>query len=107
MAEAYERPTLEGLLRAREVVAQHLEPTPLRSFSALSAELGCELHLKLECLQPTGAFKIRGGLHLISSLAEAERRAGVAAASTGNHGQSIALAARIYGVQAIQSHQWT
>lgn len=57
--------------------------------------------MKHENFQPTGAFKVRGGINLVSRLSEAERRSGVIAASTGNHGQSIAYAARLFGVSAV------
>jgi threonine dehydratase len=57
--------------------------------------------LKLETATPIGAFKVRGGLNLLAQLPDAERRLGVITASTGNHGQSIAYAARTFGVRAI------
>ncbi len=57
--------------------------------------------VKHENHQPVGAFKVRGGVHLISQLDAQQRRAGVIAASTGNHGQSVAYAARLFGVRAI------
>jgi threonine dehydratase len=67
----------------------------------LSKRLGFEAYVKCENLQPTGAFKVRGGIYLISKLSEEERRKGVITASTGNHGQSIAYAASLFGVKAI------
>jgi threonine dehydratase len=69
--------------------------------AALAAKLGCEIYLKCENLQPIGAFKIRGGLNLMANLPEEIRAKGVVTASTGNHGQSIAYAAREFGVRAI------
>ena len=62
--------------------------------------LGCEAWVKHENHNPTGAFKIRGGLNLVAQLSADERRRGVISASTGNHGQSIALASRIHGVKS-------
>ncbi len=67
----------------------------------LSAELGCQAWVKFENLQPVGAFKIRGGLNLLSHLSPEERKRGVVTASTGNHGQSIAYAARVFSTHAL------
>ena len=94
------RPTLRDILRARKVIRNYLRPTPLIGYPALNAVLGYELLIKHENHQPIGAFKLRGGIFLISRLGEAERERGVIAASTGNHGQSIAYAARLFGVPA-------
>src|SRR5213594_5234230 len=63
-------------------------------------EAGRRLHLKAENLQRTGSFKIRGAVNKIGSLSEAERKAGVVAASAGNHGQAVAWAAREAGIEA-------
>lgn len=79
----------------------HLAPTPLRRSPAVSNMLDADVYLKHEHHLPTGAFKVRGGVNLISQLTPAEREAGVIAASTGNHGQSVAYAARLFGVKAI------
>jgi threonine dehydratase len=62
--------------------------------------MGCEMLVKCENMLPTGAFKVRGGLYYMSQLSQDERSRGVVAASTGNHGQSIAYAASVYGTQA-------
>lgn len=93
-------PTLADVLRARLAIAPHLRPTPTLESPSLDEALGCRAVLKCENLNPTGAFKVRGGVNLLSSLAPAERARGVAAASTGNHAQSVAFAARIFGVPA-------
>src|SRR5262249_1153660 len=61
---------------------------------------GAEVFVKHENHQPVGAFKVRGGINLVSQLSAEERERGVIAASTGNHGQSIAYAARLFGVPA-------
>ena len=98
---ALEAPTFQDVLRARSVVRRYLEPTPLMSRPALDERLGFSAYLKCENLQPIGAFKIRGGLFLMSRLSQAERERGVVTASTGNHGQSIAYAAREFGVRAV------
>ena len=94
-------PTLQDVYRARQIVSRYLSPTPLIRSSGMSEALGCEAYLKLETATPIGAFKVRGGINLISQLSQEERERGVIAASTGNHGQSIAYAARLFGVRAI------
>lgn len=96
-----EAPTIQDVLRARTVVERYLDPTPLISRPALDDRLGFSAYFKCENLQPIGAFKIRGGLNLMSRLSEEERGRGVITASTGNHGQSIAYAAREFGVRAV------
>jgi threonine dehydratase len=94
------RPTFADILRARRVVSHYLPRTPLLPSLSLSRLLGFHLHLKYENHQPIGAFKVRGGLNLVSALGAGERSRGVITASTGNHGQSIAYAARTFGVRA-------
>ncbi len=89
------------LLKAQQNLRAYLRPTPLFHYPALSAMIGAETWVKHENHQPVGAFKVRGGVHLISQLDDAQKRAGVIAASTGNHGQSVAYAARLFGVRAI------
>ena len=93
-------PTMADVTRAREVIAQYLQPTPLLSSPALDARLGFRALLKCENLQPIGAFKVRGGLFLLSDLDPEQRARGIVTASTGNHGQSIAYAAREFGTRA-------
>jgi len=100
MAKIWE-PTIVDVLEARKVIAGYLKPTPLLKPSALEALLGCEVFLKCENMQPVGAFKVRGGLNLMARLTSEERQNGVITASTGNHGLSIAYAARAFGVRAI------
>jgi threonine dehydratase len=96
-----QRPTFADVLRARRIVGRYLPRTPLLPSLSLSKLLGFQLYLKFENQQPIGAFKVRGGLNLISSLGVSERTRGVITASTGNHGQSIAYAARTFGVRAV------
>jgi threonine dehydratase len=95
------KPTIKDVLAARRRIQPYLLKTPLHQYSALSDAVGCEVHVKHENHQPTGAFKIRGGINLVSQLSAEEKRRGVVTASTGNHGQSIALASRMFGVRAI------
>ena len=93
-------PTLADVLEARRRIAPHLRPTPLYGYPALDQLLGAEIVVKHENHQPVGAFKVRGGVNLVSQLSMDERERGVIAASTGNHGQSIAYAGRLFGVPA-------
>ncbi len=93
-------PTYEDVLRARKQIAPYLPRTPLREYPALNDLVGTRVFIKHENHQPTCAFKVRGGINLISQLSDEERARGVIAASTGNHGQSVAYAARLFGVGA-------
>ena len=94
-------PTLSDVLSARRQIAPYLRPTPLYAYPALSELVGAEVWVKHENHQPIGAFKVRGGVNLVSRLDDAERRRGVVTASTGNHGQSISFAGRLFGVRAV------
>jgi threonine dehydratase len=94
-------PTLADVLKARLALKPHLVPTPVLDSSALALALGCQAVLKCENLNPTGAFKVRGGINLLAALEPEVRMRGVVAASTGNHGQSVAYAARIFGSPAM------
>lgn len=94
-------PTFMDVLQARSVISNYLSPTPTHHYPALDSLLGARVYVKHENYQPIGAFKVRGGINLISRLTDAEREQGVITASTGNHGQSIAYAARLFGVRAV------
>lgn len=94
-------PGLRDVLRARKVLRGYLPPTPLVRYPALDQMIGAEVYIKHENAQPVGAFKVRGGVYLMSQLSDEERQRGVIAASTGNHGQSVAYAARLFGARAI------
>ncbi len=96
-----ERPTFQDVLLAKRLIAPYLRPTPLFRYPALDKEVGTEIYVKHENHQPIGAFKIRGGINLMAQLSADERTRGVITASTGNHGQSVAYAARLFGVNAI------
>jgi threonine dehydratase len=93
-------PTLTDVLEARRRISPYLRPTPLFGYASLNELVGTEVFVKHENHQPVGAFKVRGGVNLVSQLTAEERQRGVIAASTGNHGQSIAYAARLFGVPA-------
>jgi len=93
-------PTLADVHEARRRIAPHLRETPLFRYAGLDDVLGAEVHVKHENHQPVGAFKVRGGVNLVSRLSGEERERGVITASTGNHGQSIAFAARLFDMPA-------
>jgi threonine dehydratase len=94
-------PDLADVLAARQRIAPYLQPTALYRYPALDAVTGTEVWVKHENHQPVGAFKVRGGVNLLSQLGADERSRGVIAASTGNHGQSVAYAADLFGVRAV------
>ena len=91
-------PTYTDVLEALPRVHAVLQPTLLRNWPGLSEVLGFDCWLKHENHQPVGAFKVRGGVNLVGTLSRDERCAGILGVSTGNHGQSLAFAARHFGV---------
>jgi threonine dehydratase len=93
-------PTLADVFKARRAIAPYLPATPVLEPAGLASVLGCRVLLKCENLNPTGAFKVRGGINLLAALEPTARARGVVAASTGNHGQSVAYAARLFGTKA-------
>jgi threonine dehydratase len=100
MSTSLSIPTFSDVLLARKRIQPYLARTPLYSYPALNALIGARVYVKHENYMPVGAFKVRGGINLISQLTPEERERGVIAASTGNHGQSVAYAARLFGVKA-------
>ncbi|HJR44353.1 MAG TPA: pyridoxal-phosphate dependent enzyme, partial [Actinomycetota bacterium] len=95
-----ETPTFSGVLEARRQIAPFLPRTPMFPNPRLERLLGTPVWVKHENHQPTGAFKVRGGVNLIAQLSSEQRERGVIAASTGNHGQSVAYGAQQFGVRA-------
>lgn len=93
--------SFDGVLAAAEALAAHLVPTPTWRYAALSDAVGRDVVVKHENVNPTGSFKVRGGLTLASRLDADERSAGLVTCSTGNHAQSIAFAARVAGTRAV------
>jgi threonine dehydratase len=93
-------PTLLDVVAARERIRPYLNRTPLTYYHGLSSPLGCEVWVKHENHQPIGAFKVRGGINLLSRMSKEDLAKGVITASTGNHGQSIAYASRLFGAKA-------
>ncbi len=93
-------PTFRDVLAAQRRIRSYLARTPMYRYPAIDALIGTEVYIKHENYQPVGAFKVRGGVNLVSQLGPEERQRGVIAASTGNHGQSVAYAARLFGMKA-------
>jgi threonine dehydratase len=94
-------PTLAELEAAAALVYELMPPTPQYRWPLLEERCGCELWVKHENHTPAGAFKVRGGIVYFDALARATPRvAGVVAATRGNHGQSVGLAARRHGIPA-------
>ena len=93
-------PTVNDVEAAMSRIRPHVTETPLWPSSDLSERSGATVFLKLESLQRTGSFKIRGALNRLTQLSEVERARGVIAWSSGNHAQGVALAARLVGTTA-------
>jgi threonine dehydratase len=93
--------TLEDIRKAHERIKQYVYRTPLYSNLSLSKETGAEIFVKLECYQPTGVFKIRGAFNIELENFELIKSRGVVTASSGNHGLSVAYAARTLGVDCL------
>src|SRR5215510_1079725 len=94
-------PTFEDIVAARKFIADYLPKTPLIRVPQISAALDCDYYAKLENLQPTGAFKVRGGVNLVGNEVKPDRNPTLITASTGNHGQSIAYGGRLFGARVI------
>ena len=92
-------PTISDVYDARRAIASHVHRTPLRRVPGLCESLDADVWVKHENLQLLGAFKVRGGINLVSRTSEEERARGFVTASSGNHGQSIAYAAQQFGAK--------
>lgn len=92
--------TVREIREARERIAPYITQTPLVRLRNLDAYLGCEVYAKAECMQVTGAYKLRGAMNKALSLTEEELSRGLVAASSGNHGKAIAYAAKLLGAKA-------
>src|SRR3982750_4829832 len=95
-----EAPTFQDVLLAKRQIKPYLQRTPMRSYPAVNGLVGATVFIKHENVQPTCAFKVRGGVNLVSQMSDEERGRGVIAASTGNHGQSVAYGAHLFNVAA-------
>jgi threonine dehydratase len=93
-------PTFQDVLLARRQISPYLSPTPMHSYAAINELIGTTVFIKHENYQPVCAFKVRGGVNLVSQMSDEEKARGVIAASTGNHGQSVAYAAHLFDVEA-------
>lgn len=95
-----DHPTIQDIREAQERLKPHIRHTPLLRAEKIEKAAGCQLYLKPETLQITGAFKIRGALNKALSLPREEIANGIIATSSGNHAQGLAYAARMLGVKA-------
>lgn len=93
--------SFEDIEAAAVRIASALPKTPAWSYPLLDALVGVEVVVKHENVQPTGAFKVRGGVSLFTTMPERDRARGVVTASTGNHAQSLAYGARLVGSRAV------
>ena len=91
-------PTFEDIVRAKGVLSGTIRKTPLQTSRTFSGLAGTNLFLKLECLQVTGSFKVRGAFVKISTLSDERAGHGVIAASAGNHAQGVAYAATLKNI---------
>ncbi|OHV42069.1 MULTISPECIES: threonine ammonia-lyase [Pseudofrankia] len=89
-------PTFDDIAAARDLLAGHLPATPMWTYPALNAAVGVTIYVKHENVQPTGAFKVRGGLTLLAGMSSERRARGTITYSTGNHAQSMAYASAAF-----------
>jgi threonine dehydratase len=92
---------LEMIEEARTRIEPYVKRTPLERSRTLSSELGCNVFVKYELFQNTGAFKARGAFNKILSMSDEERANGVVAVSGGNHAQAVAYASSVLGVRSV------
>jgi len=92
---------LSDIEAAREILEGIILPTPTLADGKLSRLIGASAHLKAECLQKGGSFKVRGAYNKIHRLSDKDKGRGVIAASAGNHAQGVALAAQLHNIKAI------
>lgn len=92
--------TIDDIKVAREKIKDQIIKTPSTYSSSLSKIVDCKVYLKLENLQLTGAYKVRGALNRLTNLSDKEKAKGVIASSAGNHAQGVALAAKKLGIKA-------
>ena len=93
--------SLDLIKEAHERIRSVVVRTPLYHAAALSEELEAKVLLKLESLQRTGSFKIRGAYNFVAQIPEEMRSCGVITYSSGNHAQAVALAAQLHGIRAV------
>jgi len=100
MSTCHEKISLANTLGARRIIRPYLSPTPLSQYSSLDRHIGAKIYIKHENHNPTGTFKIRGGINLMHHLVN-KGVSGVITYSTGNHGASVATSARMFGLTAV------
>ncbi len=92
---------LRQIQRAARLIAPYIKRTPTVSNKILSERFNSNFYLKLELLQNTGAFKVRGAFNKMLSLTETEKKRGIVAVSGGNHAKAVAFAAKTLGLNAL------
>ena len=92
--------TLNEIQNAQKLIRPYIVKTPLLRLQNLDSRLGCQVYAKAECMQTTGAFKLRGAMTKVLSLSKEELAHGIVAASSGNHGKGVAYAAKLLGAKA-------
>ena len=92
--------TLETIFEAKNRISPYITKTPLIRLEKLDEILGCQVYLKAECMQITGAFKLRGAVNKIKKLSPEQLSCGIVAASSGNHGKAVAYTAKKLGIPA-------
>ncbi len=93
--------TIETIREAQERISPYILRTPCLRLNRLDPSLGCQVYVKAECMQITGAFKLRGALNKLLSLPPERLSNGVVAASSGNHGRAVAYGAKLLGTTAL------
>lgn len=91
----------QAIFAAKNAINGLVSRTPLLYSPLLSLQYQCEIWLKLETLQPIGAFKLRGATHAMNKLTNEQKRHGVVTCSTGNHGRAVAYAGQRLGVRTV------
>ena len=94
-------PSFQDILQARITIAPYLKSTPIYHYPNLSEAIGTEVWVKHENHLPIRAFKVRGGINFMANFQDQASNTGVITASTGNHGQSVAYAARLFNIRAV------
>ena len=92
---------VEDIVRTRERISPFVRRTPISSSPSLEQLCGVPVHIKLECHQITGSFKLRGATNAVMNLSDRQKNYGVVSVSTGNHGRGVAYAASQAGVRCI------
>lgn len=92
--------SITEIKQAKERIAPYIVETPLLRMPNLDSHLGCQVYVKAECMQTTGAFKLRGAMNKMLMLTDEQCKTGIVSASSGNHGRGMAYAAKMLGGKA-------